>query len=135
MGADKEDVNPFSAPVAEVVDPAQQHSANGSSETLGQIAKRVFLAWEKLRVLYILILGLFTLLLGLPYLNKLEFWLPVIFGGVIANACFFLGPIIETYVTWLGFRGRWLRWVIFVLGTLFTMAGSAATILLPGAIN
>ncbi|NND95703.1 MAG: hypothetical protein HKN47_00070, partial [Pirellulaceae bacterium] len=40
-------------------------------------------------------------------------------GAVGANLCFFAGPAIETYVSWLGYRRRWVRIVLFVSGTLF----------------
>ena len=120
--------NPYSAPLA------QEDFSNGDRQdvvpqtTLGQIGKRVFLEWEKLRLVYIGILVTFTVLIGLSQLGHPGFWLVAVFGGVVANLCFFTGPIIETYVTWLGFRSVAIRWVMFVAGTLFTMASAAATI-------
>lgn len=134
MAADESQPNPFSAPVAEATELIGGIAANGPHATLGQIAKRVFLDWEKLRLAYIGILVAFTLLLGASHLDKFEFWFVTILGGVIANVCFFIGPIVETYVTWLGFRVRWLRWLFFALGTMFTMAAAAAamfSIMLP----
>lgn len=126
MAASESEPNPFSAPIAEAADVFGDLAANGPHATLGLIAKRVFLEWEKLRVLYNGLLIVVTLLLGSSHLNTIEFWGAAVVGGVICNVCFFLGPIVETYVTWLGFRTRWLRWLFFVSGTLFTMAGAAA---------
>ena len=52
--------------------------------------------------------------------DQFRFWERSIVGAVIANICYFAGPILETYITWLGYRGRWLRIVLFVLGTLLS---------------
>lgn len=122
MAADESKPNPFSAPVADPAESVAELAANGRDVTLGQIAKRVFLEWEKLRLLYIGILAVVTLVLGWSHVNRVEFWFIAVVGGVVSNVCFFIGPIVETYVTWLGFRSSWMRWVFFVLGTLFTLA-------------
>ncbi len=124
MNDQSESDNPYNAPQAAVA----VEVADVQATTLGQIAKRVFLDWEKMRLAYIGILGVFTLLMGWPHLGSLEFWAISIFGGIVANGCYFLGPIVETYVTWLGFRSLALRWVMFALGTMFTMLGAVGAL-------
>jgi hypothetical protein len=47
---------------------------------------------------------------------------------VVANLCYFAGPIVETYIVWLGFRAAWVRIVLFVLGTLFSCILAFATV-------
>ena len=121
-------LNPFAAPVKDPTLVAEL-APDGPTPTLGRIAKRVFLAWEKLRVLYIAIAGAVTLLLGLPHVHKIEFWGTVIVGGLVSNACFFLGPVAETYLTWLGLHAKWLRSLLFAMGTLFTIIGAAVAVL------
>ena len=120
--------NPFSAPQASSSAKVVEKEA-AQPTTLGQIGKRVFLEWEKLRLAYIGILVIFTVLIGLPQWGNPAFWVVAFFGAIVANVCYFLGPIVETYVTWLGLRSLAVRWSMFILGTLFTMAGAAAVIL------
>lgn len=120
--------NPFSAPQA--VNPATAVGQEAAPPTtLGQIGKRVFLEWEKMRLAYIGILVIFTILIGLSELANPAFWVVALVGAVVSNLCYFLGPIVETYVTWLGLRSVAIRWGMFIVGTLFTMAGAAAVIL------
>ena len=126
--------NPFAAPTVDLA-PSPGGSAKRDDDTLGAIAKRTFLAWEKLRFLYVAILAAECLLFGSRKLADPEFWGLIVFGGVVSNLCFFAGPIVETYVTWLGFQARWLRWLLFVLGTLFTMLAAfiaVSVVALPG---
>lgn len=97
--------------------------AESPTETLGSIAKQTFFAWEKLRLIYVAILGVETILIGLTGDGAAwdpGFWLIVILCAMVANVCFFAGPILETYVRWLGFPTKALRWVLFIAGTLFT---------------
>lgn len=121
--------NPFAAPA---VDDPLTSPAPQAVDSLMQIAKRTFLAWEKLRLIYIAILIFETLFLGMNLLRTVEFWVTAVIGGVVANLCFFLGPIVETYLTWLGFQAKWLRWLLLALGTMFTMVGVLAVIIALG---
>ncbi len=103
-------------------------------QTLGGIAKWTFLAWERLRVIYIILLGLLTLLLAGPELLRLRTMVMVVEGAIVANICYFAGPIIEIYVRWLGYRGKWLRWFLFISGTLVSAVlaiAAMASMLLP----
>ncbi len=122
----------FNKPVSPVAEQAPPKS-------LLEIAKVIFLAWEKLRIGYLAILILITLVPSLLAPRELwysvRFWIRLAEGAVLANICYFAGPIIETYWTWLGFRGSWLRIVLFIVGTLFACLlafGVMATLLLHG---
>lgn len=119
--------NPFSTPIAMETHPAATSEASRNS--LGEIARSTFLAWEKLRLLYIAILGFFTLVLCGSQLRDVDLLLMVIGGGVFANLCYFAGPVLETYVSWLGLKGLWFRWLLFSVGTLFTMVMAFVAVL------
>ena len=115
--------NPYSSPLAETP------SKEVADKDLGTIARETFLAWEKLRIPFNGILISLTLAMGAGHLHLIEFWGTAIAGGLFVNACYFAGPIVETYVTWLGYRGRRLRYGLFVLGTLFTSAVAAVVMI------
>ena len=101
-------------------------------ESLSAIVRSVFLAWEKLRVLYNGIL--IALVLGWAWmivpseLGMGHFWFSAIAAGFMANLCFFIGPTVETYVTWLGARPVLLRGALFVLGTGFSCVVTAVAL-------
>ena len=90
------------------------------------------MAWEKLRLVFNGVLIAWTLFLaifgGPDLLATADFWTLATFGGIVVNICYFAGPIVETYVTWLGFPMPVLRWVLFFLGTL--VCAAAATLAL-----
>jgi hypothetical protein len=108
--------------------------------TLGEVARNTFLVWEKLRLVYVSVLVAVVVFIAVLDSNSFRqhfrvFMQTVLGGAVIANLCYFAGPMVETYVTWLGYRGQWLRIVLFALGTLFSSLlalGLLAGILLPG---
>ena len=128
MNQRPQDANPYTSPQADTF-VSSSDSEGVAESTLLQVAKRVFLDWEKMRLIYIGVLVAFTLLVGFSELGNPVFWGVSIVGAIIANLCYFLGPIVDTYVSWLGFRSVALRWTMFVLGTLLTMAGVLVTIL------
>ncbi|QDT13024.1 hypothetical protein K239x_50390 [Planctomycetes bacterium K23_9] len=108
------------------------------SDSFGEIARRAFLAWEKMRLLYIAICGAVTLATGMAKgpatLLQGDFWLLAVFYGLFANALYFAGPAVDTYATWLGLRSKTLRWAMFAVGTLFTATMAAlllADVLVP----
>lgn len=101
-------------------------STTASNSNLMEIARSTFLAWEKLRFLYIGLLGTLTLLLCGREIVNIEILMIVIAGAFVANVCYFAGPILETYVSWLGLKGKWFRWMLFTVGTLFTMVLAVA---------
>ena len=68
--------------------------------------KPIFSKWEKLRILYNIILAGILLLthglaMGSQFLQPfpLFVWLA---GAILANVCFFAGPVTESYLSWLG---------------------------------
>lgn len=119
--------NPYSAPL-ETPHPIAADSKPGRS--FGEIARATFLAWEKLRVFYVMALVVGTCL-GAAFefpSDWAELILVIFAGAITANVAYFAGPIIETYVTWLGYRGTWLRKSLFVAGTLFAFMLSVGTV-------
>jgi hypothetical protein len=111
--------NPYSTPLA--LESSTEPKIAATTSGLLEIARSTFLAWEKLRFLYIGLLGTLTLLLCGREILNFEILLIVIAGAFVSNVCYFAGPILETYVTWLGLKGKWFRWVLFTVGTLLTM--------------
>jgi hypothetical protein len=104
--------------------------------SLQSIARSVFLAWEKLRPFYLIILALVTVvfLAGANGLQNFRLWQLVIPGALVANVLYFAGPAMETYVRWLGYNRGWPRWLMFVGGTvlsIFLALGLLITELLP----
>lgn len=89
--------------------------------------RQIFIAWEKLRIVYIGVLAIPTILILISVLNggRRPFGVVAfnaIVGAVTANLCYFAGPAVESYANWLGMRSTmWLRVTLFVLGTLFSL--------------
>lgn len=125
--------NPYAATTTTVYESSSDREA--ASGSLIAIARRVFLAWEKLRIAYVIILALITVLLtGVSGLLSMRLLQLIIEGAVVANIAYFAGPTIETYVRWLGYNRSWPRWFMFVGGTLISIVlaiGVIATELLP----
>lgn len=93
-----------------------------NDESLLSIAKTVFLAWEKLRVIYLCILTLLTFfLVGFSGMFNFSLMISIMFGAFFANAFYFAGPVIDTYIRWLGYTHSWPRWVMFVGGTILSI--------------
>ncbi len=119
--------DPYQAPTV-----VAEASLAEESMTLDALARRTFLAWEKLRVLYVAILVAITLataaLHGLGMLATVKFWITTGVGAVFANIAFLAGPVVETYVRWLGYRGEVLRPILFCVGSVFACVLAAFTI-------
>lgn len=109
--------NPYLSPEA------PSELTTDGDESLDVIARKTFRAWEEMRLVYIGVMIVVTAVTCLidPFtvLGSPRFWMVGIVGVIIANVCYFAGPLLDTYVTWVGFRVDWLRPLIFVLGTLF----------------
>lgn len=92
--------NPFAPPTA---DTPSGMTRSQSPVSLGAIARATFLAWEKLRWLYVAVLVALTLLLGLlggaELFTSRRFWFVAVEGAVAANVCYLAGPAAETYIT------------------------------------
>lgn len=116
--------NPFASPSASLAPAPLPRDAS-----FAVIAKSVFLAWEKLRLAYVAVLAVASLALvavcGSPWTSAIK---ALLGGAVAANILYFAGPALETYVCWLGWRGTWLRGVLFLGGTLLSLLLAAITI-------
>jgi hypothetical protein len=108
-------------------DSADEWHANGPPEVSDDYT--VLKQWERLRFVYNAILIPWTVLVIVMTPRRVassEIWSAVVMFGVIANVFFCLGPVLETYLVWLGASPRTARRWLFGLGTAFT--GLAATI-------
>jgi hypothetical protein len=100
---------------------------------LSEWARPIFQDWEKLRIIYNVVLIFVTLLYSMAliyseiHMNDLKeyaFFISSLigvafFGAVFANVCFFAGPILEVYPKWLGAKFHIPRIPLFIAGTLF----------------
>lgn len=94
------------------------------SRTFLRAARHTCQQWEKLRVLYNAALVCWVVYLvntSKPVLfQSFAFWVTCAVGAVVANACFFAGPLVETYFNWIDFRHRSIRWALLLIGIQFT---------------
>lgn len=118
-----EATNPY-AP--SVVDVEHAESANEHFDLdFGSILKR----WEKLRIVYNLVLIPWTIAL-LFFSNAhpaTVLLLPV--AAIAANVLYLLGPVTEAYLTWFGFWRFWMTVVLFLAGLAFTGVAAAGVLL------
>ena len=122
--------NPYKAPMVEATAVDVATKVNDPNSIMA-IAKRTFIAWEKLRLLYLLICGIVTF--ASAYFSRvsfgaIEFFAAIIVGGVFANVCYFAAPVVETYMSWIGLKSQAIRISLFVVGTLITCFGAAVTL-------
>ena len=89
-------------------------------------AREVFLAWEKLRIVYngvlvAVVLGASALgaLQGHARWSDVAFRRHLLFAAVVANVLYCTGPVAEGYLALLGSPRRAARGVLFGLGLLF----------------
>lgn len=97
-----------------------------AEDTSADSATAVFLAWEKLRVVYNLALVLVTLLVGSVGFYAGSFWATAVVGAIIANICYCLGPCLEGYLALIGWPRRETRQFLFLVGTLLAAFLAAA---------
>lgn len=113
------DMNPYASP----------STSDGNAAAVADFSD-VFFGWERLRVVYNGVLVSLTLLCGFSSLTVPKFWFTAMFGAILSNVCFCVGPVIEGYATWLfGRPARWLRWVLFLAGLSLTAALAGTMIL------
>lgn len=121
------DQNPFSTPIAK---PVSVESSAPDPESFDQIAKATFRDWEKLRLLYIAILGAVTVVICFfcyPFdLTNLWMILP---SAILANLFYMTGPAVDTYVRWLGYREPWPRYAMFTAGTCLSAVLAVAVLM------
>jgi hypothetical protein len=80
-------------------------------------AMEVFIAWERLRLIYNAMLFVVVLVRVTPL--GVLFMAPFLLEpAVIANLCFCAGSVGEGYLCLLGIERRFARWAVFILGTL-----------------
>lgn len=129
--------NPYSTPPTDDTDGHEGPSPRVPSNALLEIARSVFLEWEKLRPIYNILLIVLVLctaaLTDADMLTSFPFWASSIAGALFVNLCYFAAPIVETYVTGLGYRGKALRLTLFILGTGFTAIMALLVTLLRGS--
>lgn len=136
--------NPFATP-----GPEPDHSKPAPDDWLARLlpdAKATFRRWESWRLIYcaVCILATFGFLLLFdkfpatlfpdpPPAQRLNSWIEFVVAGIIANIFFFAGPVVDTYVSWLGLKTRWVGIGLLVLGTAFTVF--AAFLAISGFLN
>jgi len=125
--------NPFRSPIAEatLVEGSPNRKVTGNADGLMNIAKRTFLAWEKLRLLYLAICGIVTMVTSLVLFGfnlRFELLFSVVICGIFANLCYFAAPIVDTYFSWIGLPSKAIRIGLFTLGTLFTCVGAVCVL-------
>lgn len=84
--------------------------------------RAIFWRWERRRPLYnvvLVVVSALSLPFAGPSIRLATFWMEVLFGALIANACFFAGPMLESYLDWLGRRPRRLGTILMITGTAF----------------
>jgi hypothetical protein len=97
--------------------------------SFSEVARSIFLGWEQLRIVYLIILSVATMLFLLPTgaisFRTLRLLLE---GVVVANVLYFAGPLLETYLRWLGFKARGMRSFLFFCGTVLSLVLALATL-------
>lgn len=110
--------------------PAESAVAEMTDQSPWPTIRRIFLAWEKLRLLYNAILIPWTLIgIGSAWPLSNFVLVEIVFCGFAANVLFLAAPAVESYIAWLGFESPMIRWGLFIAGTLFTMLLAAAVVL------
>jgi hypothetical protein len=93
-------------------------------------ARGIFRSWERLRLLYNVLVGFAVLLFvqaGVVQLaGDFTFSLSLLASLVAVNVSYLTGPTVEFYLSWVGVRRRSLRSVLF---TVQSLAGAVLTAL------
>lgn len=111
--------NPYASPAS-----CERSAENGPPDSsFSQIARKTFLAWEKMRVIYIAVLGVVTIgmIVGMEIPVTVPLAVVVAANAVGANCLYFAGPAVDTYVSWLGYQEPWPRWLLFGAGTILAV--------------
>ena len=121
-------MNPYSTTISEPSKLSTQQSE----------FKDLVVAWEKLRLLYnviLLLVGIIALFILINYYRE-STNMVVLFSlafAFTANLCFFAGPVCELYLR--AFRhvsnAQLLRWILFTLGTIISLIPAAVMITMP----
>ena len=89
--------------------------------SIGAVARPVFLRWERLRLPYNAILAALTLWWHGRMLTVWMVWILLALCAFGANVCFLAGPLVESYLAWLGFRSRWTAPALFLGGVMISV--------------
>lgn len=91
-------------------------------------ARSVFLAWERLRLLFNAALAAVVFAFARADLTERDFLVNLARAFIGANLCFCLGPVVEGYLALLGFDRRVARWMVFIPGLLIGCMLAFATL-------
>ena len=99
-------------------------------------AHSVFVAWERLRLIYNSVLLLVVLsCLTRGTREELPSLAYLIICAFMANICFCIGPVVEGYLVFLGMQRPIVRIVVFCVGTLFACLLTAFVVSLRAMHN
>ena len=86
----------------------------------------IFLAWEKLRLFYNLVLVgvVWSHVIASGSGPDFSFWHRIGLAAIQANVEFCVGPVAEGYLCILGFDRRKVRWLLFFGGLLLSVLGA-----------
>jgi hypothetical protein len=82
-------------------------------------AMQVFFAWEKLRLIYNIVLVFTAVLICWPILPFI--FVETLGAALIANVMYCAGPVAECYLCWFGVPRLIARAIVFVLGLLLSI--------------
>lgn len=102
-------------------------------DTEEESAHHVWLAWEKLRVVYNLVLGAETLVLGGKMFTTVSGLEMLVLGALGANVCFCAGPVLEGYLRALKMPRRIARWLLFLSGMFIAVVAALIVLLSASA--
>src|SRR5262245_8984192 len=109
-------LNPYAAPPL-----IESDSPDPAARAQLVTALAPFVAWERLRIWYNVILAVVVVATALP-LRPLWFGgrllTSCIEGAILANICFCVGLVAESYLRIVGWWRAWHRLTLFILGTL-----------------
>lgn len=85
--------------------------------------KEIFIRGGKLRLIYNLSM---VIVVFAPSRNSISLpdWseIPILLlGAILANLCFFAGPMAETYLSWMGIRKSYISPALFLAGTALSI--------------
>lgn len=99
---------------------------------LNMNTRAIFKDWERLRIIYNLILLVVFILMsaeayyfreiGAPQSSFYSTLFHAIVYAFIANTLYFAGPALDAYLSWLDIRFKYKRQIIFISGTLLSVA-------------
>lgn len=93
--------------------------ADNATASTPDTARAVFIAWERLRVVYNAILAVLVLAVVRADWGDPEFPWELARAAFLANLCFCAGPVAEGYLAvGLGANRQVARWLMFIPGLL-----------------